>query len=289
MILQVIDDTQEEFLVEHGKLRILEDKEQQVISEHYDLPIYRHLGVAKTVNIIRRNYDFLLMRQKVATYIKKCDKCQRNKAARHETYGQLQNRLLLKRLQLEIAIDFIVKLPKSTDKATGIQYNSILVVVDRLIKYSYFIAYKEAMNAEQLGMIVYDRIIRYYGILATITSDRDKLFTSNYQKTLIGLLGIKQTMSTAFYLQTDGQTERSNQTLEQYLRYYINSTQNNQVLLLPVAQLAINNHVSDTIGVSPYRANFGKDPNVQLNVQENPIAEKAIQTVEGMQKTIKEL
>ena len=80
----------------------------------------------------------------------------------------------------EVTMDFIVKLPKSIDPATAVEYDSILVMVDRLTKYAHFIPCKETINAEQLGYLVLDRLIRYHGIPASFITDRDKLFTSNY-------------------------------------------------------------------------------------------------------------
>ena len=77
-------------------------------------------------------------------------------------------------------MDFINKLPKSKDLATGHTYNGILVIVDRLTKYLYFIPYNESCTTEQLVHIVLDRLIRYYGIPEQFITDRDKLFISNY-------------------------------------------------------------------------------------------------------------
>jgi hypothetical protein len=77
-------------------------------------------------------------------------------------------------------MNFITKLPKSTDSATGERYDLILVMVDKLIKYSYIIACKEKFTAEQLRYIVLNWLIRYHDIPKGLTSDRDKLFTSNY-------------------------------------------------------------------------------------------------------------
>jgi len=71
-------------------------------------------------------------------------------------------------------------LSKSIDLATEKQYNSILVIVDKLTKYSHIIVFKETFNAEQLEYIVFDRLIRYYNILKKLISNRDKLFISNY-------------------------------------------------------------------------------------------------------------
>ncbi len=77
-------------------------------------------------------------------------------------------------------MNFIIKLPKLTNLATKKRYDSILVMIDKLIKYSYIIACKEKIIVEQLKYIVLNRLIRYHNILKELTSNRDKLFTSNY-------------------------------------------------------------------------------------------------------------
>jgi len=101
-------------------------------------------------------------------------------------------------------MNFITKLPKSTNLAIGERYDSILVMVDKLTKYSHIIACKEKFTAEQLGYIVLNRLIRYHDIPKGLTSDKDKLFTSNYWKTLIPMLDTRLRMSTAYYLVTNG-------------------------------------------------------------------------------------
>ncbi len=120
-------------------------------------------------------------------------------------------------------MNFITKLPKSTDSATEERYDLILVMIDKLTKYSHIIACKEKITAEQLKYIVLNRLIRYHDIPKELISDRDKLFTSNYWKTFIPMLGTRLRMSTAYYPITNGQTERTNQSLEQYLRHYVNN------------------------------------------------------------------
>ena len=77
-------------------------------------------------------------------------------------------------------MNFIIKLSESEELVTGVTYDSILVIVDRLIKYSHLISFKESYSADQFKFIVLDRLIRYHDISEGITSDRDKLFISNY-------------------------------------------------------------------------------------------------------------
>ena len=181
-------------------------------------------------------------------------------------------------------MDFITKLPPSKEPGSGQVFDSILVIVDRLTKYAHFILYKETYTAEQLGHIVLDRLIRHHGMPITFVTDRDKLFTSNYWKTLVASMGIKHKLSTAFYPQTDGQTERTNQTLEVYLRHYVNYAQNNWVSLLPMAQLALNNNVSDTTKITPFFANYGKHPYLFITPKPHLNAERAIQTSKGLKQ-----
>ncbi len=100
-------------------------------------------------------------------------------------------------------MNFIIKLPKSTNLAIEERYNSILVMVDKLTKYSHIIACKEKFTTKQLRYIVLNRLIRYYDILKGLTSDKDKLFTSNYWKTLISMLGTRLRMSTVYHLVTN--------------------------------------------------------------------------------------
>ncbi len=77
-------------------------------------------------------------------------------------------------------MDFITDLPKLADLVTGYLYDGVLVMVDRLTKYTHFIPYSKTITAPQLGCLVLDRLVRYHGILKVFIIDRDTKFTSNY-------------------------------------------------------------------------------------------------------------
>ncbi|CAA77891.1 Reverse Transcriptase, partial [Cladosporium fulvum T-1 virus] len=251
-IVRILSDKEEQFPISQGKYQVPKDREEECIRQHHDEPTYGHPGTSKTVDLIQRSFSFPQMRLKVLRYIKKCVHCQQNKAARHAKYGHLQFRTPPTKPWDEVTMDFITKLPRSKDRVTGQAYDMILVMVDRLTKYAHFIPASEIYTAEQLGYLVLDRLIRYHGFPEVFITDRDKLFTSNYWKTLMGTIGIKHKLSTAYHPETDGQTERTNQTLEQYLRHYINYAQDNWVSLLPMAQIALNNHKSETTSTTPF-------------------------------------
>ncbi len=174
-------------------------------------------------------------------------------------------------------MDFITKLPKSRDPVTEITYDAIMVIVDRFTKYLIAVPFKESHTAEQLGHLLLDRLVRDHGVPITIITDRDKLFMSNYWKTISAAMGTKPKMSTAYHPQMDGQTEQANQVLETYLWHYVNQTHSNWVQLLPVAQLAINQHCSDSTKESPFFANFGRYANIGMPKRASLNAEKALQ------------
>jgi len=109
------------------------------------------------------------------------------------------------------------------------------VVIDRFTKMAHFIPLREK-TTEDLAMIFAREVWKYHGLLTDIVLDRDSCFKSETWKGFLSLLGIHPRMSTAFHPQTDGQTERLNQTIEVYLQAFISRDQDNWVSLLPMAE-----------------------------------------------------
>jgi len=126
---------------------------------------------------------------------------------------------ILEKLWMHISADFITKLPLVQG------YDSILVVVDRLTKMVYFIPTTEKISAEELARLFRDNMWKLHGLPESIISDRKPQFMAELMRELNQMLGIESKMSTAFHPQTDGQTERVNQELEQYLRMFIDHQQ----------------------------------------------------------------
>ena len=162
-----------------GRLDIPEDKIDETIREYHDGPLQGHPGIFKMMQLLR-HCRFHNMRQKVEAYIKRCPSCQRNKHSTHKKYGEIQYQEPPDGPWDEVTMDFITKLPLSMDSTTKESYDAILVMIDRLIKYSHIVPFKKEYTVEQLRYIVLDRLIRCYELLKGITSDRNKLFISNY-------------------------------------------------------------------------------------------------------------
>ncbi len=118
-------------------------------------------------------------------------------------------------------MDFVTGLPILANWK-GDSYNSILVIVDRLMKMVHYKLVKVTINALGLAEMIINVVVRHYGVPKSIVMDRGSLFMSKFWSLLCYFLGIKKKLSTVFYPQIDGQTERQNSMREAYLRAFVN-------------------------------------------------------------------
>jgi len=137
--------------------------------------------------------------------------------------GKLRPNQIPERPWQHISVDFIMKLPMSKD------HDLILVVYDRFLKMSHFVAMIEKTMAKGLVRLFRDNMWKLHRLPESVISDRGLQFVAELIKELNKMLGIESKLSTAYYPETDGQMERTNQELKQYLRIYINYRQNNWV------------------------------------------------------------
>ncbi|KAG0158308.1 hypothetical protein PDIDSM_5821 [Penicillium digitatum] len=228
----------------HGLIYVPSKLRNEVIRRHHDLS-HGHMGVEKTIEHITRNYYFPNMYRKVRFYIKTCDTCQRNKPARHSPYGELQLSETPTNPWEWITMDFITKLPVSEG-----QHDMIMVIVDRLTKYAYMIPTTETIDANQMANIVLRHVVANHGLPSKITSDRDKLFTSNMWQSFADQMG----------LSLDSLPPTIHKPMDKRKEHYVNYQQDNWAGLLPTAQLAYNNAVHSTTNETPFFANNGYHP-----------------------------
>ena len=130
----------------------------------------------------------------------------------------LQPLPILESLWTSISMDFITSMPKVEGMG------SVFVVVDRFLKYAMFMAAPSTCTAEVVVDLFYKNVVKYFGLPKDIVSDKDSRFTDRFWTVLFGLLGSKLKFSTANRPQIDGQTERINAVLEDYLRHYVTAS-----------------------------------------------------------------
>jgi hypothetical protein len=133
-------------------------------------------------------------------------------------------------------------------------------VVDRYTKLARYVPTRKTITAEGLAESFLDTVLKDFGIPDSIVSDRGSVFTAKFWSALCYHCKIKRRLSSAFHPQTDGQTERQNQTLEQYLRSYINYQQDDWAAWLSLAEFAYNNSRHAATGITPFYAAYGFHP-----------------------------
>ncbi len=218
------------------------------IRTHHDAPVYGHPGINKTYQLTSRRYWWPNMQQDVRDYVKGCAECQRNKINTRPTKAPLSPIFPThEAMPFEtVALDFITKLPVSQG------YDLILTVTDHdCTKAVVFIPCKESMTAEETAGLIVQHIFPRFGLPLKFISDRDPKFASRFIRELCKGTGTTQNISTAYHPRTDGQSERTNQWLEQYLRFWVNERQDNWHAYLPLAEFAHNNWPNETTGESP--------------------------------------
>jgi hypothetical protein len=192
------------------------------------------------------------MDQEIIEYIRSCLECQKDKVTCHKLYGLLSPLELLYVLWTSITMDVITDLPLSED------YDQLWVIINRFTKMAHFIPLKkDQKTAEHLVRIFTYEIWRFHSIPTDIISDCNSHLTSTKWKRFLGIPGVSPRMSISFHPQRDSQTERINQTIELYLWSFINYKMDNWVGLLPMAEFAYNNSVTQATSMSPFFANYG--------------------------------
>ncbi|KAI3703185.1 hypothetical protein L1987_73086 [Smallanthus sonchifolius] len=153
----------------------------------------------------------------------------------------------------QISMDFITKLPRTP---TGC--DTIWVIVDRLTKSAHFLAIKETDKMDKLTRVYLKEVVSRHGVPISIISDRDARFTSRFWQSLHKALGTRLDMSTAYHPQTDGQTERTIQTLEDMLRACVIDFGNTWESHLPLVEFSYNNSYHTSIKAAPFEALYGR-------------------------------
>ena len=228
-----------------------------LISLFHDSTTAGHPGITKTLALMKPYYWWPGMKGFVTEYIKGCATCQMTKVNTHPTKPSMfpitseANALPFQ----TISLDFIVKLPVSDGKDT------ILTITDHdCSKAVLFIPCNETIDAAGVATLYATQVFPHYGLPRKVISDQDTRFASNFSRELCNILKIWQSISTAYHPQMDGQSERTNQSLEQYLRLYCRSRQDDWAHWLPLAQYTHNSWPNASTKKAPFELILGFTP-----------------------------
>ncbi|GJR00983.1 putative reverse transcriptase domain-containing protein [Tanacetum coccineum] len=239
----------------HGRswLPCYGDLRSVIMHESHKSKYSIHPGSEKMYQDMKKLYWWPNMKADIATYVSKCLTCARVKAEHQRPSGLLVQPEIPEWKWDNITMDFITKLPKSSQG-----FDTIWVIVDRLTKSAHFLPIRENDPLDKLARLYLNRIVARHGIPASIICDRDGRFTSNFWRSFQKALGTDISMSTAYHPETDGQSERTIQTLEDMLRACMIDFGKGWVKHLPLAEFSYNNSYHASIKATPYEALYGR-------------------------------
>ncbi|KAH0694961.1 hypothetical protein KY285_022058 [Solanum tuberosum] len=227
--------------------------QEKIMEEAHSSRYSFHPGSTKMYRDLREVYWWNGMKKGIAEFVAKCPNCQQVKVE-HQRPGGLAQRIELPGWKWEmINMDFITGLPRSRR-----QHDSIWVIVDRMTKSAHFLPVKTTNTAEDYAKLYVQEIVRLHGVPISIISDRGAQFTAQFWKSFQKGLGSKVNLSTAFHPQTDGQAERTIQTLEDMLRACVIDFKGSWDDHLPLIEFAYNNSYHSSIQMAPYEALYGR-------------------------------
>ncbi|GJV51498.1 putative reverse transcriptase domain-containing protein [Tanacetum coccineum] len=218
----------------YGDLRTL------VMHESHKSKYSIHPGFDKMYQDLKQLYWWPNMKANIATYVSKCLTCSKVKAEHQKPSGLLVQPEIPEWKWEKITMDFVTKLPKTTNS-----YDTIWVIVDRITKSAHFLPMRENDPMEKLMKLYMKEVVTRHGVPVSIISDRDGRFTSLFWKALHKALGTRLDLSTAYHLKTDGQSERTIQTLEDILRACVLDFGKNWDRHLPLVEFSYNNSYQD--------------------------------------------
>jgi hypothetical protein len=227
-----------------------------VISLYHNSPTAGHLGISNTTWAIAWDYWWPNMKQTIMEYVKGCHLCQSWKNNPTKPKPPLfpipSDNFTLP--FTSVSMDFIVKLPISEG------YDSILTITDTFSKACIFIPCNKTIDAVGTALLYATYVLPHYGLPSRFISDCDPCFMATIIQELCHILSIQHNASTAYRPQTDGQSEHSNQKLEQYTHIFTNFHQTNWCSLLPLAQFAFNAWPNTTTKKAPFELIMGHIP-----------------------------
>lgn len=246
---------------------------REILENLHGPPIVGHQGRDRTIELVARSWWWPGVNADVTDYVAHCDSCQRVKPFSGLPVGLLHPLEIPSRKWESMSMDLITGLPK-----TKSGYNAIWVGVDRLSKFAHFAPTSQEADAADIAQLLRTRVFTLHGFPREIVSDRDPRWVGKFCQELFRLTGCRSALSTAFHPQSDGQTERINRILEDYLRHYVGGRQTDWDKHLCEAEFAYNNTYNQSINTTPFRLTFGQDPVIPFQeIYDAPVLGRGIE------------
>ncbi|KAF4569440.1 hypothetical protein EYR36_009231 [Pleurotus pulmonarius] len=272
-------------LMFRGKIYVPDspDLRRTIVAQHHDSKVAGHAGRWKTLELVSRSYWWPNMSRYVGSYTRHCDLCLRTKAQRHPPMGELHPLPIPDERWDRLSVDFIVELPESDG------FDAVMNVVDSVSKRAHFIPTHTTVSALGSANLYLQNVWKLHGLPRSVVSDRGPQFVAEFTREVYRMLGIKLAASTAYHPQSDGQTERTNQELESYLRIFVGERQDDWARLLPMAEFAYNNRVHASTQQSPFLLDTGRHPRLGFEPHQPPSRmESANEFVDRMKSAVDE-
>ena len=231
----------------------VQELKKKLMYESHNTVFTMHLGGNKMYQDLKQYYWWRGMKKDIVEYVSKCLNCQQVKA-KHQVSSSLLNPIPIPQWKWDnITMNFVSDFPLTKRK-----HDSIWVIVDRLTKSAHFLPVRLNYSVDRLVELYVNEIVWLHRIPLSIVSDCDPRFTSKFWKELQSALSTQLNFSTAFYLQTDGQSERVIQVLEDMLRGCVLDFPGSWDGYISLMEFVYNNSYQSSIGVAPYEALYGR-------------------------------
>ncbi|WVZ19293.1 hypothetical protein V8G54_006615 [Vigna mungo] len=224
-----------------------------ILEEGHHSRFSMHPGMTKMYQDLKEHYWWSGMKSDVANFISSCLTCQKVKIEHQRPGGMLQQLDVPEWKWDNIAMDFVTHLPRTVRK-----HDAIWLIVDRLTKSAHFLAISLKMPMSKLAQLYIREVVRLHGVPASIISDRDSRFISRFWQTLQSEMDSQLHMSSTYHPQTDGQSERTIQTLEDLLRTCVLDHRGAWDEILPLVEFTYNNSFQASIGMAAFEALYDK-------------------------------
>ena len=229
------------------------DLREKILREFHCSQFAVHPGGTKMYQDLRRQYYWSGMKRHVGGFVRRCLTCQQVKAEHQKQVGLLQPLEVAEWKWEHVTMDFVTHFPWTPQR-----HDVVWVIVDRLTKSTHFLAVRMTFTLERFYRLYIREIVRLHGVPVSIVSDRDPRFTAHFWKSFQKAMGTRLTMSTTFHPQTDGQSERTIQVLEDMLRACVLGNQGSWEEHLPLVEFSYNNSYQASIRMTPYEALYGR-------------------------------